>query len=130
MLDKERGGSKIEIQKTNGRKEKEKNKMGKERGDKMKGKRIGDSLRIIRSIRGSSISDMSEATGIAVSTISQIEMGKIGLSLDILEKISRFFLIQPERILGWLRKMDGMSDAAAEAERVTIIAKIIEGGNK
>jgi transcriptional regulator with XRE-family HTH domain len=49
----------------------------------------GETIRNVRKQAGLTLSDVSAATGLAVSTLSKIEMGRVSLSFDKLTLISR-----------------------------------------
>lgn len=49
----------------------------------------GETIRTLRKQAGLTLSDVSTATGLAVSTLSKIEMGRVSLSFDKLTLISR-----------------------------------------
>lgn len=62
-------------------------------------KRLGKNLRDIRLENGLSQAHLAESVGVAKSYISNIENGKINLTLSTMEKIAKKLKIQPKDLL-------------------------------
>ena len=64
--------------------------------------KIGARIRAARGIKGMTQERLSEAAGISVSYISEIENGHRALSIDVMERIADVLDVPPE----WLLKSD------------------------
>ena len=64
---------------------------------------IGESVRIIRELQEMSQSDLAEASGIAQSTISAIENGRINLGVERAKLLARALKCHPAVLVfpGW-----------------------------
>jgi transcriptional regulator with XRE-family HTH domain len=62
----------------------------------------GQAIRALRNERGLTLQDVSERTGIAISTISKLEKGRASLSYEKLSLISRGLGIKLSELLGLL----------------------------
>jgi len=60
---------------------------------------IGKNIRMLRTERGKSQSDLGKVLDISHVAISDIERGKTKLSVEILLKIADFFGVSPEEII-------------------------------
>ncbi len=73
--------------------------------------KIGNRLKSLREERGLKQSDVADAIGVALSTISGYELNTRTPSVDILEKLAAFFGVTPNVLLG---KEDHLSDLEEE----------------
>lgn len=60
---------------------------------------IGPRLRALRRERGTSLADVSAATGISVSTLSRLESGQRKATLELLLPIARAYQVQLDQIV-------------------------------
>lgn len=62
--------------------------------------KIGDRIRALREERGIRQTDLAEAIGVALTTISGYELGTRTPRIDVLTKIAEYFGVTPNYLLG------------------------------
>ncbi len=64
---------------------------------------VGESVRIIRELQGMSQNDLAKSSGIAQSTISAIENGRINLGVERAKTLARVLTCHPAVLVfpGW-----------------------------
>ncbi|WP_344648206.1 XRE family transcriptional regulator [Cryptosporangium japonicum] len=61
---------------------------------------VGPRLRALRAQRGTTLTDLSEATGISVSTLSRLESGQRKPTLELLLPLARVHQVQLDELVG------------------------------
>jgi transcriptional regulator with XRE-family HTH domain len=61
---------------------------------------VGSRLRDLRKRHGSTLSDVAEATGISVSTLSRLESGTRKASLELLLPLARLYAVSLDHLVG------------------------------
>lgn len=67
----------------------------------MENSNIGEKIRLIRTIKGLTQDNVSAELGLSQKAYSKIERGETKLSLDVIEKLSVIFQMQPQDILNF-----------------------------
>lgn len=62
---------------------------------------IGEKIRLIRTMKGLSQENISQDLGLSQKAYSKIERGETKLTLDMIEKISMVFQMEPQDILNF-----------------------------
>lgn len=88
---------------------------------------IGERLKHLRKINKMTIRELAERTGIAKSTISEIEtQNKVNTTIETLEKLCVFFGVTSDYMIGKANQMDGVRKYDIPLELLDIGVQYLE----
>jgi transcriptional regulator with XRE-family HTH domain len=85
---------------------------------------LAEKLRTIRELRGLSLSEASELTGVANSTLSKIENGKMSPTFDVVTRIMKGLQISPAYLFNGNRSPSSERPAAVDRRKKPIFISI------